>query len=309
MSHPPRPRIGRRTLLLASAATALPGAPARAHGSPRRPLRVGVIDLSFHRASAGVVAEVLRAGGVAHELHAAPHERIYDLLGRGDIDMAVSAWLPGSHGDYVRGYEHELLRLGVLYRPFALWGVPDYVPAVAVSTVGDLRREDVARLMVKRIQGIGPGAGISRFSREIMAAYHLEEEGYAFVNGTLDECVQAFESAVAEGRWVVVPLWRPQFLHARHTIRELREPRGLMRGVDEATLVLRRDARALIPDQTLAILAGMSLGNETVAALDEGVGREGRPAEQVAQAWLRRHDGVLDSWALAGRRVLEASPA
>ncbi|WP_084738062.1 glycine betaine ABC transporter substrate-binding protein [Cystobacter ferrugineus] len=49
------------------------------------------------------------------------------------------------------------------------------------------------------------------------------------------------EAAVAEKRWVVIPLWHPQFLHHRYTIRALAEPKGLLGGVDQATLVIRRD--------------------------------------------------------------------
>ena len=279
-------------------------APASTPFTSTRPVRLGVIDLSFHRASAGVVAQVLARGGVAHEWHAASHERIFLMLARGEVDLIVSAWLPGSHGHFVRDQAQALIRLGRLYQPYALWGVPDYVPTDAVSTVGDLRREEVATRMVKRIQGIGPGAGISRFSREIVEAYRLDECGYEFAHGSLDDCVRAFESAVAERRWVVVPLWRPQFLHARHAIRELREPRGLLRGVDDATLLLRREARALIPDGVLATLAGMSLGNDAVTAMDDQIGREGRPVMAVARAWLQANEGQLDTWALNGRRLL-----
>jgi len=314
MSPIPPSLRSRRSWLLGTTAAMLPlaaNAAARALIEPapptsieRRPLRLGVIDLSFHQACAGVVAQVLTRGGVAHEWHAATHERIFLMLARGEVDLVVSAWLPGSHGHFARDQAPALIRLGRLYQPYALWGVPDYVPADAVSTVGDLRREEVAARMVKRIQGIGPGAGISRFSREIIETYRLDESGYEFVNGSLDDCVQAFESAVAERRWVVVPLWRPQFLHARHAIRELREPQGLLRGVDDATLLLRREARALIPDEVLATLAGMSLGNDAVTAMDDQIGRERQPVMAVAQAWLQANEGQLDGWALNGRRAL-----
>lgn len=320
MSPIPSSIRSRRSWLLGTTAAMLPlaansaaralidppaaSAPAATASTSTRPVRLGVIDLSFHRASAGVVAQVLARSGVAYEWHAAPHERVFLMLTRGEVDLVVSAWLPGSHGLFVRDQAHALIRLGRLYQPYALWGVPDYVPAEAVSTVGDLRREDVAARMIKRIQGIGPGAGISRFSREIVETYRLDESGYDFVHGSLDDCVQAFEAAVAERRWVVVPLWQPQFLHARHAIRELREPQGLLRGVDDATLLLRREARALIPDEVLAVLAGMSLGNEAVTAMDDQIGRERKPVMAVAQAWLQAHEAQLDVWALNGRRAL-----
>jgi len=67
--------------------------------------------------------------------------------------------------------------------------------------------------MIPTIQGIGTGAGITRFSIKMMDEYKLNDAGYRFLTGTQAECVAAFENAVAEKRWVVVPLWRPQFLH------------------------------------------------------------------------------------------------
>lgn len=264
--------------------------------APSRPLVVGQIDLSFHAASAGVVRRVLQQGGVQHTLRVAPHEQIYQMLGSGEIDMAISAWLPGSHGAYIQPYEQDLIKLGVLYEPYTLWGVPDYVPEDAVAEVADLRRPDVAARMTKRIQGIGPGAGISRFSREIMTAYDLEAAGYSFHNGTLDECTGAFEQAVAQKRWVVVPLWHPQYLHNQHRIRELAEPRGLLRGKDAATLVLRRAAAPLLPAPTLATLQNITLGNAVVAELDFMISREGLDPLDAAQRWMTRHPEAVAAW-------------
>jgi len=202
----------------------------------RRPLIVGQIGLSFHVASAAVVRVLLEQADVVHHVVEQPHEKIYEMLGTGDIDMAVSAWLPGSHGAYIAPYEKDLTKLGVLYEPFAIWGVPEYVPSAAVASLRDLAKPDVAARMTKFIQGIGPGAGISRFSREIVARYQLDTLGYEFRNGSLEDCVGAFEQAVAERRWAVVPLWHPQFLHSMHKIRALADPENLLRGRDAATL-------------------------------------------------------------------------
>jgi glycine betaine/proline transport system substrate-binding protein len=155
--------------------------------------------------------------------------------------------------------------------------------------VADLRRPGVAAQMNKRIQGIGPGAGISRFSREIARAYELDQLGYEFHNGSLQECVAAYEAAVARKEWVVVPLWRPQFLHKSHSIRELEEPRGLLRGNDQATLLLRKDASALVPPSALAILETLALGNDAVAALDHAVSVEKVAPLEAARRWLDQH--------------------
>lgn len=254
--------------------------------------RVGAIDLSFHRASAGVVMEVLRQHGVQTELVVAPHERMFERLQRAEVDMVVSAWLPGSHGVYVRPMQDDLLALTVLYEPYALWGVSEHVPESAVTQVADLLKPDVLARMTRVIQGIGPGAGISRFSREIMRSYALDQVGYEFRNGTLSDCVQAFERAVAEKRWVVVPLWQPQYLHQRHRIRELKEPRGLLQGRDQATLMVRREAASRLPASALEALKQLHLGNVAVTALDDLVGRQGMDPQAAAAQWLSQHPGV-----------------
>ncbi len=254
----------------------------------KRPLVVGQIGLSFHVASAAVVRGILERAGVETVVREAPHEEMYAMLCRREVDMVVSAWLPGSHGMYVDPIDSELVKLGVLYEPYAMWGVPDYVPRDAVSEVADLTRPEVARLMDKRIQGIGPGAGISRFSREIVQRYRLDEWGYGFHNGTLADCTDYFEQAYADRRWVVVPLWHPQYLHHRYSIRELKEPLGLLRGQDAATLVVRKAAAPLIPHATLEKLRHLHLGNALVAELDHQISVAGLSPEEAAAAWFAR---------------------
>jgi glycine betaine/proline transport system substrate-binding protein len=68
---------------------------------------------------------------------------------------------------------------------------------------------------------------------------------------------------------VVIPLWHPQWLHHRYRIRALDEPKGLLGGRDQATLIVRLDAEALIGEDALAELAALHLGNARVSELDD----------------------------------------
>ncbi|MFI6094892.1 glycine betaine ABC transporter substrate-binding protein [Lentzea sp. NPDC051213] len=289
--------LSRRHILgvsAAAAATAVFGAaPANATGVART-VRLGTIGLSFHRASAAVVRLLLKRAGYRVQDTEAPHEELFAAFGRHDIDLAVSAWLPGSHGRYVEPIREHVREMGKLYEPYALWGVPDYVPADQVSSVADLTTPEVAARMTKVVQGIGPGAGISRFSREIFAAYNLEALGYEFRNGTQQECEQAFETAVAERRWVVVPLWQPQHLHQIHRIRELAEPQGLLRGKDTATLLARRELR--LDPLTTRALTRMHLGNAAVTEMDYAINRQGRTPDLAASEWVSRNRRTVLSW-------------
>lgn len=245
------------------------------HTSSAHQVNIITIDLSFHRAATGVVRAVLQKHGVATTEILAPHEHAFARFRDGEADILCSAWLPFSHDVYLRPFQDEIEKLTVLYRPYALWGVPDYVPEAAIRTIDDLKKPDVAARMIKHIQGIGPGAGISRFSREIVARHGLGEHGYQFHNGSLDDCVNAFEQAVRHKEWVVVPLWKPQFLHERYRVRELADPLGLLGGTDDATLIIRKDRLPTVPEQAIDALRGLTLGNDEVSRLDYLISREG----------------------------------
>ncbi|WAC73844.1 glycine betaine ABC transporter substrate-binding protein [Roseateles sp. SL47] len=259
--------------------------------TPRRSIRLGVIDLSFHHATAAVVAALLQRLGHPVERTFALHEACFEHLRQGEVDMVASAWLHSSHGVYRARVEEVVstTALGLHYTPYALWGVPDYVPASAVASVPDLLRPEVRARMNPLIQGIGPGAGITRFSIRMMEAYGLTEAGYHFQTGTPDDCFNAFETAVARQQWVVVPLWHPQFLHARHRIRDLQDPKQLLGGVDHAVLLARDDRLKTLPADTVRALERVRLSNAVVAQLDHAINREGLTADQAAARWLADH--------------------
>lgn len=234
-----------------------------------RPIRVGHIDLSFHDAAAREVERILGGYGHAIERSAAPHEGMFRRMADGAVDVLVSAWLPSSHGTYLAPFAEHVREVTVLYEPYCLWGVPDYVPEDDVRGVADLLSEPALDRMERLIQGINPGAGISRFSAAIIDQYGLRAAGYEFRTGTEEQCFGRFVDAVAQGRWVVIPLWQPQWLQHRYRIRELDEPKGLLGGTDQATLIVRRDAEALIGDDALSELAALHLGNARVSELDD----------------------------------------
>lgn len=84
-------------------------------------------------------------------------------------------------------------------------------------------------------------AGSPSFHQASAAAVQaiLEREGHEV----------GYEQAVREERWLVVPLWHPQYLHHRSRILALHEPLGLLGGADDATMLIRRDAEPWLSTQ------------------------------------------------------------
>ena len=140
--------------------------------------------------------------------------------------------------------------------------------------------------MERRLQGINPGAGISRFSAAMVRQYGLDQAGYHVEPGSEEDCFGAFERAVADGKWIVVPLWHPHYLHYRHGIRPLRDPLGLLGGEDAATLLMRHDAAAKLRPQLIAELQDLTIGNEGITKLDHQIRVENKSPDQAARHWL-----------------------
>lgn len=255
----------------------------------RGEVKLGVTDLSFHRATGAVVANILERMGFNVTRSFFPHKENFERLRTGEIDMIASAWLPSSHGVYKARVEEVIAtrELGLHYEPYALWGVPDYIPESEVASVADLLKPSVKKQMTPTIQGINPGAGITRFSITMMDEYQLNDAGYRFLTGTQAECVAAFEQAVTEERWVVVPLWHPQFLHNKYKIRELKDPKKLLGGKDRAVLLARQDRlEQLFTQDEITQLDHIQLSNAIVAELDYAINRENKTEDQAAQEWL-----------------------
>jgi glycine betaine/proline transport system substrate-binding protein len=231
-------------------------------------LQIGQIDLSFHKVAAAVVLVHFDNIGQAYQLHTAPHEKLFEKYRNGEIDMILGAWLPSSHGKYIKEVEAETERFSTLYQPFCIWGVPDYVPASEVSALGDIARPEIAEKFNKTIQGINEGAGISRFSRNIIKTYGLDALGFEFKNGNILDCTNAFEEAYKKQQWVILPLWEPQYLFHSYSIRALEEPKGLLGSVDDSTIILRKNARSKLKPEALRFIKEISLGNSLVTEFD-----------------------------------------
>lgn len=250
-------------------------------------LQIGQIDLSFHKVAAAVVLSHFDKIGQAYQLHTAPHEALFERYRSGELDMVLSAWLPSSHGKYIAEVEENTLRFSTLYQPFCIWGVPDYIPISEVAAVSDIAKPDIAKKFNKTIQGINEGAGISRFSRNIIKTYGLDDLGFSFKNGTIADCTDAFVQAHKKQEWVIIPLWEPQYLFHSYSIRALKEPKGLLGTVDNATIIVHKNSVSKLKPESLDFIKNIALGNGLVTEMDYYYQVEGLSLEEIKNKYQK----------------------
>ncbi|KZT65632.1 substrate-binding region of ABC-type glycine betaine transport system [Daedalea quercina L-15889] len=251
----------------------------------------GVIDLTFHQVVAAVIRAVLSKHGVTvSEVVSKPHEAAFVDLREGRTQILVG-WLPGSHETYLAPFRSNVVVLGeqegtpAVYDPYCIWGVPDYIPEETVRSITDLAKPEVAARFVPTVQGINPGAGISRFSKEIISRYGLNLK---FVEGDIPKCTATFEVAYANKEWVIVPLWHPQYLHAKYNIRALEDPDDLLRAhkPDAARVIVAKTLAARLSPETVEALRRLRITNAGVARMDYLHAVEGLNPDEAAAKWI-----------------------
>ena len=216
---------------------------------PEAPLRLGW--------SAWADAEVvsLMAATLIESQLNVPVERVmadigiqYESVARGDLDLMLMAWLPGTHRDYWARVRDRVLDLGPMYTGKLGWIVPDYVPKDVLNSVDQLRDSELAARFDNRVQGIDPGSGLNQASLEALKRYDLQQVD--LVASSSAAMAAVLSQAINEKRWMIATSWTPHWMFARYGLRFLEDPKGVFGGTERIHAVARINLDRLRPEVT-----------------------------------------------------------
>jgi glycine betaine/proline transport system substrate-binding protein len=299
MSHDSQ--ITRRALIAGAVAACSGGAISQglqgAQGRTLPTVTLGQVSLSFYAVTGAVVHELLERLGHPVDLKVGPHDEMFPLLGQGALDLMAAAWLPEGHAAYWARYGAAATQVARLYDGARFfWAVPDYVPQGEVATIADLARPAVAGRMTRLIQGIGTAATITTVSQTAVRAYGLDALGYSLRPGTPAEWTGAYDAAVRERRWIVFPTWAPQYLNRDGKLRPLDDPRGVLGGINHASLVAPTARFQALPAATRAALSRIDLGLDGVTQMDGMVNVDKMTPRDAARTWIRANAARFEGW-------------
>src|SRR3546814_3520334 len=84
--------------------------------------------------------------------------------------------ISGTHADYMEKVAGDVIDLGPIYTGAKLgWVVPSYVPEGELGSIEDLQKDAVKEKLDNKIQGIDPGAGLMRLSKEAVEEYDIDD--------------------------------------------------------------------------------------------------------------------------------------
>jgi len=280
-------RKGKRMRLVSAVIALLTATFSLPANAQDRTIRLGQVGLSFYAVVGGIVQEVLEQDGYRVEVTSGSHGDIFPKLGAGEVDILAAAWLPDGHAPLYAKVKDATFIIGELYGDARLyWAVPEYVPANLVRSIDDLRKPDVAARMDKRIRGIGATSRLMVGAMKIREAYGLDVAGYEVIPGEPKDWIANFKQAVSEQRWLVMPLWQPQWINAAYKVRVLEEPKGVYGKGDTAVLLGHQKLRDKLAPKTLDRLASIKLSVGAVTQMDLWVNVDGLTPREAAKKWL-----------------------
>lgn len=210
-------------------------------------------------------------------------------MASGDGDGMLSAWLPGTHGEYLSQTEDRIdlldplldgARIGLL--------VPTYVE---IDTVAELN--EYADRFGGEIIGIDPGAGLMAATERALEVYGLDN--MTLVEGSDAAMTAALGAAIDNNEWIVVTGWTPHWKEAAFELKYLEDPE-LVFGDEEFVAAVARDGLAEDMPEVHAFLNNFywtpaQLGE--VLMWNEEPGSD--PAE-TARRWVAENRDVVDTW-------------
>lgn len=216
----------------------------------------------------------------------------YQGVAKGDIDAMMMAWLPETHKDYWARVGGKVVPLGVLYTDAKLgWVVPSYVPEDQVSSIEDLSKPEVKEKLNGKVQGIDPGAGLTRLSKEAITTYDLS--GYDLTTASDAAMVAALDRAIRRKEWIVVTGWSPHWMFGKYDLRYLDDPKNALGGVERVYAIARHGFQADFPDVAQFLMRMHVPLNELEAAMS--VANESS-VDKAVEEYIAKHPVRVKYW-------------
>ena len=218
----------------------------------------------------------------------------YAGLERGQIDLMLMAWLPGTHQSYYEKVKGSVENLGALYTDAKLgWAVPADIPVSTLKTIDDLKKPEVMEKLGGKIQGIDAGAGLMKLSEAAIKTYGLD---YKLLTASDAAMVSALDRAIQRKQWIVVTTWSPHWMFSQYKLRYLEDPKQALGGVESIHALARKGFSADFP------AAAAFIRNLKISLADlEGVMLKARDsnAAKEAAAYIASHGEQVNRWVAA----------
>lgn len=220
---------------------------------------------------------------------------LYQGVARGDLDAMMMAWLPETHADYFAKVKDKVTTLGTVYDGAKLgWVVPKYVPEDAIASIEDLNKDDVKEKLKGRVEGIDPGAGLTRLSEQAVKDYALD--GYKLQISSEAGMLTTVDRAIRKQEWFVATSWSPHWMFGKYELRYIDDPKGSLGKAEHVDIIARKDFATDSP----AVAAFLSRMKLPIGDLEAAMfNAQETSYEKAVEKYIADHPDQIKAWLAA----------
>jgi glycine betaine/proline transport system substrate-binding protein len=278
---------------LGLAATLIGGSVTATMAQDAKPVKIGWSAWSDAEFVTKLAAKLIKDElGTEVELVQSDVAPLYQGVSRGDLDAMMMAWLPQTHADYYDKVKDKVETLGTVYDGAKLgWVVPAYIPESEVASIEDLKKPDVQKKLSGIVQGIDPGAGLTRLSEKAVKDYGLDD--YKLQISSEAGMLTTVDRAMRSEKWFVATSWSPHWMFGKYKLRYLTDPKKSLGEAEHVDVLARRDFKTENP-KVAGFLSRMKL---PIADLEAGMftAQETSYDEAVAK-YIKDHPDQVRAW-------------
>jgi glycine betaine/proline transport system substrate-binding protein len=217
---------------------------------------------------------------------------IYQGVARGDLDVMMMSWLPVTHADYYKRVKNRVVTLGTIYDGAKLgWVVPKYIPESEVSSIEDLKKPDVQKKMAATVQGIDPGAGLTRLSQQALKDYGLD--GYKLQISSEAGMLTTVDRAMRGEKWFVATAWSPHWMFGKYQLRYIADPKTSLGKAEHVDILASKSFKADNP-KAAAFFSRMKL---PLSDLEAGMfDAQNTSYDQAIDKYIKDHPDQIKAW-------------
>lgn len=217
---------------------------------------------------------------------------LYQGVSRGDLDAMMMAWLPQTHADYYDKVKNRVETLGTVYDGAKLgWVVPAYIPEDQVASIEDLKKEEVQQKLAGTIQGIDPGAGLTRLSEKALKDYGLD--AYKLQISSEAGMLTTVDRAIRSEKWFVATSWSPHWMFGKYKLRYIADPKKSLGEAEHVDVLARKEFKAENP-KVAGFLSRMKLPiSDLEAAMFSA---QETSYDEAVEKYIKDHPDQVKAW-------------
>ncbi|MBT9370101.1 glycine betaine ABC transporter substrate-binding protein [Rhizobium sp. CSW-27] len=275
------------------AAALISGTASATHAQETKPVKIGWAAWSDAEFVTKLAAKIIKDDlGRDVDLVQTDVAPLYQGVSRGDLDLMMMAWLPQTHADYYAKIKDRVETLGTVYDGAKLgWVVPTYIPESEIASIADLKKESVRDKLKGTIDGIDPGAGLTRLSQEAVKTYGLD--GYKLQISSEAGMLTSVDRAYRNKNWFVATSWSPHWMFGKYELRYIADPEKALGDAEHVDILARKDFAKDNP-KVAGFLSRMKLPIDDLQAAMFNA--QETSYEQAVDKYIKEHPDQIKSW-------------